>query len=160
MIAAWALGRSPNRFRAALGGSAAIFLGGILLAGARISATEATLGGRPSVAPSGAGFATPVTEAGLTVTLEPSEVTFGFNTFSVRVVDGTGAPVEGATVTVEGRMPGMEMDEPPVVAAASEPGRYLASDVRLDMFGEWEIIVLVERPGQEPATFPFVVAID
>jgi hypothetical protein len=53
----------------------------------------------------------------------------------------------------------MDMGSSVVPAAAIAPGRYLTEDVPMGMFGEWRIIVTVERPGQESTTIPYIIEI-
>jgi copper transport protein len=161
LVAAWAVGRSPNRFRAALGGSAAIFLGAILLIGARIPAAEATLGGRPSDQRVGAGFATPVTEGELTATLEPASagLAIGANNLVVGLTDATGAPASGLSVKLSLRSTEMEMGTTTVSTTEVEPGRYVAADVPLGMTGDWQVVVTVEGTGADPANFAFTIPV-
>jgi hypothetical protein len=157
LVAAWAVGRSPNRFRAALFGSSAIVLGAILLIGARIPSAEATLGGRTTTEPAAAGLATPVGDGELTVTLNAAGLAVGPNALEVVVTDSDGAPVADAAVTVESEAVDMDMGQSVVSATAVEPGRYVAEGVVLSMVGEWRVIVTVERPDREPIAIPFQI---
>ena len=124
LLATWALRCTQRRFQTLLGGGAAVFLGAILLIGARIPATEATLGGGPSQEPSGVGMGTPVTENDLRRPSCPANFTIGHNTVSVDLRDLAGAPVTDAAVTVESRMVEMDMGVSILEATQAAPGVY------------------------------------
>ena len=92
------------------------------------------------------------------ISAAPSPPSTGVNTFSLELVDATGAAIDGATLTVTPWMPdhahGSSV-KPGVVAAGG--GMYTVSNVYLVMAGLWQVKVSVQRgPGDvEDATFQF-----
>lgn len=71
--------------------------------------------------------------------------TKGKTSYTVRLIDRTGAPVTGAQVTLSGRMAdGMGVLAP--LRAAPEPGVY-RGEVLFTMEGPWELRVRVARQG-------------
>lgn len=79
---------------------------------------------------------------------EPSPPISGTATLKLMLLDGTGSPVEGATITVSPLMPAHGHIEPTDVAKAvpGEPGAY-TMPINFQMGGAWLIIFNVERPG-------------
>lgn len=72
--------------------------------------------------------------------------TKGKTSYTVRLIDPTGAPVTGAQVTLSGRMAdGMSLLAP--LRAALEPGVY-RGEVLFTMEGPWELRVRVARQGR------------
>jgi hypothetical protein len=80
----------------------------------------------------------------------PSPPISGTATLKLMLLDGTGAPVSDATITVSPLMPAHGHIEPTGAATpvAGEPGVYTMS-VNFQMGGAWLIIFNVERPGQD-----------
>lgn len=93
---------------------------------------------------------TPVTVAGMTVTLLAAERRAGPNTLTVLVRHEDGSPVTDATVTVMVRMPAMDHGVSGYPAVTEEPGRHVATEVSLGMPGEWLVEVQVIRAGRAP----------
>jgi hypothetical protein len=104
---------------------------------------------------------TPVARDGLTVTLISAKSVAGPNALSIIVVDEAGEPVTDATVTVNTRSLVMDHGVSTAVAVAGdEPGRYEVERVAMGMGGDWEAEVIVERPGEEPVSFLFVITME
>ncbi len=81
----------------------------------------------------------------------PSPPISGTGTLKLMLLDGTGAPVDNATITVSPLMPAHGHIEPTDVAEAvpGEPGAY-TMPINFQMGGAWLIIFNVERPGRDP----------
>ncbi len=79
------------------------------------------------------------------ISVSPERPSVGPADITVRLSDGSGAAVKGATVEVEGNMSHAGMV--PVLADAREvaPGRYEA-DLRFTMAGDWVILVRAALP--------------
>jgi hypothetical protein len=124
-------------------GAAAIALGVVILAQARLSR---------SVSPPLTEIGTPVTVDGHAVTLLASTSAAGPNTLSVLVTDEAGAPVRGAAVTIRARSEQMDMGTVETPAMESTPGRYVAADVPLGMGGRWAIEIQIIPPDRNTVT--------
>jgi copper transport protein len=80
----------------------------------------------------------------------PSPPISGTATLKLMLLDGTGAPVDNATITVSPLMPAHGHIEPTDVArpVPGEPGAY-TMPVNFQMGGAWLVIFNVERPGRD-----------
>ena len=91
---------------------------------------------------------------------DPGPPIKGTNTLTVEVTDSSGAPVDGAKITVTPFMPdhGHGSSVAPQVAA-SGGGKYVVSDVYLVMAGLWRVTVSVQAgtAPQADAVFNFCV---
>lgn len=94
----------------------------------------------------------------LTAAFDPAAAV-GQNHLGITLVDGAGAGVAGATVTVEPTMPAMGhgSTETPVVSDDGA-GHYTAFPVTLQMAGSWHIVVTA-TVGAEVATHAFDVTV-
>jgi copper transport protein len=127
---------------------------GVLLCVALLGAFAGTLApapaGTPSntAAPSGP-FTQTQTASGYVVTLTVAPATFGTNTFTVKVRDAQGHPVEGAAVQIETTMLDMDMGVQTVQLqpqGARAPGTYTAQS-DLTMAGHWQVTVKLLPPA-------------
>ena len=68
------------------------------------------------------------------------------HSWTLVVTESSGAPVEGATISIDGGMPAHDHGLPTAPRVTSEiaPGRYLLEGVRFHMAGAWEIVVTIE----------------
>ena len=92
-----------------------------------------------------------VSTSNLTVSYEvsPLPARVGDVTITIKMTDGSGAPVAGARVKLEGNMSHAGMA--PVLAEAQEiaPGRY-RTNMNLSMAGDWHVLVYLTLPdGRE-----------
>ena len=76
---------------------------------------------------------------------------------SLSVVDRAGAPVDSATITINGGMPqhGHGLPTKPKVREGDAPGRYTIAGLRFNMGGWWVVSFVIRAPGnagQVPAT--------
>lgn len=99
-------------------------------------------------------------EAGLTFTLvsaDPAPPDVGENTWTVRVTDGAGAAVDGASVTVTPFMPAHDHGTSPAEYSGAfiEDGTYVVGPFNLFMPGTWELTVAVEGDGGDEVVFAF-----
>jgi putative copper export protein len=85
------------------------------------------------------------------VTTLPSPPISGTATVNLTVVDGAGAPIDGAKVTVNPLMPAHAHAEPITQAkpVPGKPGTYTLP-VNFVMTGSWLLVFTVERPGLPP----------
>jgi copper transport protein len=85
------------------------------------------------------------------VSTEPSPPISGTATLTLKLVDGAGAPIEGAKVSVDPIMPSHAHVEPTGVAqaVAGQPGAYTLK-VNFVMGGGWLLVFNVERDGRPP----------
>ena len=72
------------------------------------------------------------------------------STWTVMLEDASGAPVVGAKIGVEARVPGHArvMPTAPRMVAAPAPGRYEIGGIKFDMVGRWRLRFNVERDGR------------
>lgn len=104
-----------------------------------------------------------VAPSGLVVSLvdaSPAPPAKGDNTWTLRLTDATGAPVDGATVTLVPFMPdhGHGSAVKPTVTFTGSDGKYAVSRVYLAMAGYWEITVTVVRGAtSDEARFGFCI---
>ena len=86
-------------------------------------------------------------------TITPNPVFKGNNVWNLQVVDKSGAPVSGATITVKPFMPdhGHGSSITPQVAPGSNPGSYDVTLLNLFMPGIWTITIVVTT-GTAPST--------
>jgi len=84
--------------------------------------------------------ADPAADVSLDVSWDPAPASVGATTFTLTLADAGGAPVEGASVEVEGNMSHAGMV--PVLGTADEvgPGRYVV-ELDLTMGGDWFLLV-------------------
>ena len=77
--------------------------------------------------------------------LEPIVIN-AIHSWTLRVYDRDGAPVEGASITVEGGMPIHDHGLPtaPRVTRELKPGHYRLEGLRFHMTGAWELVVTIE----------------
>lgn len=92
------------------------------------------------------------------VTLEPVEplATRKLQTVRVHIRDGSGAPVDGASLTVDGGMPqhGHGLPTRPRMTQALGGGVYEIGGVRFNMGGWWEFKLDITAPvGSDRVTF-------
>ncbi|MEO7112148.1 MAG: FixH family protein [Polyangiaceae bacterium] len=85
--------------------------------------------------------------------INPNPVFKGNNAWTIQVVDKSGAPVSGATITVKPFMPdhGHGSSITPQVAAGADPGTYDVTLLNLFMPGIWTVTVVVTT-GTAPST--------
>jgi hypothetical protein len=85
--------------------------------------------------------------------INPNPVFKGNNVWTIQVVDKSGAPVTGATITVKPFMPdhGHGSSIIPQVAAGSDPGSYDITLLNLFMPGIWTVTIVVTT-GTAPST--------
>jgi hypothetical protein len=97
-------------------------------------------------------------ETDLTLKLEisPQPPRVGQSHITLRATDGTGKPLTGAQISLEGHMSHAGMS--PVFARVTEvePGRY-AGVIDLSMAGDWILIVHLALPGKETLQRQFEV---
>jgi hypothetical protein len=98
-----------------------------------------------------------VAPSGLVVSLvdaSPAPPAKGDNTWTLRLTDARGAPVDGATVTLVPFMPdhGHGSAVKPTVTFTGSDGKYGVSRVYLAMAGYWEITVTVVRGATSDET--------
>ena len=69
--------------------------------------------------------------------------------WTLAITDAHGAPVEGATIIVDGCMPEHDHGLPtaPRVTHEIAPGRYVLEGLRFHMAGAWEIVVTIDANG-------------
>jgi hypothetical protein len=81
------------------------------------------------------------------------------NVFTLNVLDSTGAPVTGATITVKPTMPLMMHGTSSVTVSENADGSYTLQPVYLFMAGLWEIAISASANGQKDTTsYYFCVA--
>jgi hypothetical protein len=94
--------------------------------------------------------------------INPNPVIKGNNDWKVQVVDASGTPVDGATITVKPFMPdhGHGSSITPQVAAGSDPGTYDVSLLNLFMPGIWTVTFNVATSANvtDSAVFTFCVS--
>ncbi len=85
--------------------------------------------------------------------INPNPVFKGNNAWTIQVVDKSGAPVTGASITVKPFMPdhGHGSSIIPQVTAGSDPGSYDISLLNLFMPGIWTVTIVVTT-GTAPST--------
>jgi hypothetical protein len=105
------------------------------------------------------GIGTPVSEAGLVVTLNAEVRQPGPTDLMISVIDQSGAPVTEARVVAFSEMAGMGQDAEGIVAVEEEPGRYRARAVPLGMAGPWQLTVRISPKGQPTRIVRFVVEV-
>ena len=105
------------------------------------------------------GIGTPVSEAGLVVTLNAEARQPGPTDLMISVIDQTGAPITEARVVAISAMAGMGQDSEGIVAVEEEPGRYRAKAVPLGMSGAWQLTVRISPKGQPTRIVRFVVEV-
>ena len=103
-----------------------------------------------------------IAPSGLVVSLSdarPAPPAKGDNTWTLRLTDPQGAPVDGATVTLVPFMPdhGHGSAVKPTVTFTGSDGKYAVSRVYLAMAGYWEITVTVVRASSDEARFGFCI---
>jgi hypothetical protein len=116
----------------------------------RPAATEFGTGPRPSAARQ------------FTATLQPDQPLRPrrMQTVRVRLTDAAGAPVENATILVDGGMPehGHGLPTRPRMTRAIEPGLYEIEGVRFNMGGWWEFKLAIDaQGGSDVVTFNLVL---
>lgn len=80
----------------------------------------------------------------------------GVQRLELRLTDSTSAPVDGATITVDGAMPEHHHGMPtqPRITAAYGAGRYQVDGIRFSMPGWWTLTFVVDAPaGRDSVTF-------
>jgi hypothetical protein len=90
----------------------------------------------------------------------PAPPNEGDNAWTVRVVDASGAPIEGAAVSVSTLMPDHGHGSPVQTVVTDEGGGdYRLDPVNLFMPGLWDVTIAVQPPGgeQDSVTFTFCV---
>jgi len=105
------------------------------------------------------GIGTPVSEAGLAVTLNAEARQPGPTDLMISVIDQTGEPVTEARVVAFSEMAGMGQDAEGIVAVEEAPGRYRARGVPLVMSGAWQLTVRISPKGQPTKIVRFVVEV-
>lgn len=95
---------------------------------------------------------------GLRLTLTASPLVPGSNHFEVRL-DNQGRPVGGARIRLIATMPGMAGRPLSYQARAIGQGRYQATGP-LTMFGRWQILATISRPGVAALTHVFRLSLD
>ncbi|MCA9705729.1 MAG: FixH family protein [Myxococcales bacterium] len=91
----------------------------------------------------------------------PAEPTRGDNTWTVRLTDGSGAPVEGIAIDVKPWMPdhghGTSVEEQ---VTEMGDGEYMFTPLNLHMAGYWEITLELTDAAGELDTVMFAVCVD
>lgn len=80
------------------------------------------------------------------------------HTWQLLLSDTAGNLIDGATVHVDGRMPGHGHGLPtaPKVTDTGEAGHYLVEGLRFNMPGDWELELTIEgAAGEDTATLEF-----
>ena len=92
----------------------------------------------------------------LTVSTQPEKTKAGENTLGLKVTDKSGKPVTDAQVSFQYTMtmPGMALSK--AEAKHSKDGFY-ETKANFGMAGEWEVTVIVRRPGQKEIQEKFKV---
>lgn len=98
------------------------------------------------------------TAAGVGIELTAGPLLPGSNRFALRLAE-RGRPRAGARVVLVARMIGMTMRPITLPMNELQPGRYVATGP-LTMFGRWQVIVQVDRPGAALLTHRFTVGIN
>ncbi len=77
---------------------------------------------------------------------EPAPPAKGDNTWTLQVLDGSNAPLDGLTVDVSPFMPDHGHPAPitPVVKAEGSDGKYLVESINLPMPGLWEVTLDID----------------
>jgi hypothetical protein len=85
------------------------------------------------------------------VTAEPAPPYRGNSTWTLRLTDRQGVPLEGVGFSFSSRMPDHGHGTPvkPVITAGTNPGTYLASPVNLFMAGYWITTITMTLPGYQ-----------
>jgi hypothetical protein len=98
------------------------------------------------------------TVAGVQVELTAGPLLPGTNRFALRLV-AHGRPLAGAHVLLVARMTGMAMR--PIILPMNEgkPGRYAATGP-LAMFGRWQVMLRIGRPGAASFSHQFTLSVD
>jgi hypothetical protein len=91
--------------------------------------------------------AAPITaqSAHFRVGISLDQVGLGKRPVMITVHDLDGQPIDGATVTLLPVMRQHGMLAPPMAVQSNEPGKYLFSEVNLDMSGEWQMQITIEH---------------
>lgn len=106
-----------------------------------------------------AGLNTPVTSAGLVVTLLEAPFSYGVQDLMLEVKDTRGEAVTGLRVVFYVDMPDMAMGIQEITAAEEEGGRYRAT-VPVGMPGPWQAIATIELDDGRDVAFSFPFTID
>ena len=114
--------------------------------------TEAACAKDPRVVPYAVGVEAKATDGALSVRFldaSPAPPAKGYNTWTVQVLDGKGAPVNGATIVTKGFMPDHNhgTSTTPQVTAKGQDGTYEISPLILFMPGVWQITFTVTAAG-------------
>ena len=85
-------------------------------------------------------------------TLQPIEIN-RIHAWVARVMDAEGNPVEGATISITGGMPGHDHGLPtaPRATAYLGEGRYLIEGMKFHMGGAWEVVLNVKSGAGDDA---------
>jgi len=120
----------------------------VALLGAYAGSLATTPPSAPASATQGGAFMQSQAVSHYTVTLKVTPATFGTNTFYVTVKDGTGRPVNGASVVITTDMLDMDMGTQNVQLqplGAGSPGTY-SGQGDLTMAGHWAVLVKIIPP--------------
>ncbi|HET6369835.1 MAG TPA: FixH family protein [Nitrospiria bacterium] len=94
----------------------------------------------------------------LTLSTLPPQIRVGKNIFRVNLTDASGEPIADATVTFSCRMGHVSFLMPHAEKAnIQQPGLYEA-EVDLNMGGEWDFTIEVERAGLPTVREEFIVS--
>jgi hypothetical protein len=93
---------------------------------------------------------------------QPAPPSKGGNTMTVQILDASGKPVDGASVTLVPFMPdhGHGSAVAPVVKGLGADGKYTIEKVYLAMAGLWELRFNVQAPGLAPTDVTFAFCLD
>jgi hypothetical protein len=108
------------------------------------------------LAKSGASFTVKLLDA------QPAPPSKGTNTMTVQVLDASGKPVDGASVTLVPFMPdhGHGSAVAPIVKGLGADGKYTIEKVYLAMAGLWELRFNVQAPGAASSDVTFSFCLD
>jgi YtkA-like protein len=114
--------------------------------------TEAACAKDPRVVPYTVGVEAKTKDGALSVHFldaSPAPPAKGYNTWTVQVLDGKGAPVNGATIVTKGFMPDHNhgTSTTPKVTAKGQDGTYEITPMVLFMPGVWQITFAVTTSG-------------
>lgn len=98
------------------------------------------------------------TSTGVRLDLTVGPLLPGLNRFELRLA-AHGRPLAGVRVLLVARMIGMAMRPLTLTMSEVQPGRYEASG-SLAMFGAWQVMVQVDRPGSASLRHQFTVGVD
>jgi hypothetical protein len=121
--------------------------------------------GDPRATAYAVGLSAKATDGALAVTFvdaNPAPPAKGENTWTVKIADGSGQPMSGATVTVTPFMPdhGHGSSIVPQVSPMGSDGTYEVSLLELFMPGIWQVTFTITPASGPPGTVVFTFCVD